>query len=137
MRRCPLGEVDNSMLLFPWVPVRLARAALVVAAAAIMVLALISMPQMPMVPSWDKLNHWLAFFTLTLLADHAYPRQPFWRRLALWVLAYGVLIECIQWFTPNREADVLDILADGIGIVIYGALRSVLDLLLRRPAPAE
>ena len=45
---------------------------------------------------------------------------------ALGCLAYGVLIEGLQWLNPPRTADGLDVLADVCGIAI--AL-----LLLRTP----
>ena len=35
-------------------------------------------------------------------------------------------IEIAQWFTPDREASLLDVAADGIGIAIYGAVRQLM-----------
>jgi VanZ family protein len=124
------------VLMFPWVPPRWAQIALVCAAAAILVLALIPQPEVPLSTSWDKLDHWLAFFTLAVLADHAFPRQPFWRRIALGLLAYGIGIEVLQSFTPDRQADLMDVVADSIGFIIYGILRQLLGALIR-PARAE
>jgi VanZ family protein len=103
----------------------LARPALAIAVIAITVLALVPAQQVPVTTSWDKLDHWLAFFTLALLAEHGFPQQPFWRRIALCLLAYGVGIEIAQWFTPDRDADVMDVLADSIGIAGYGAVRQL------------
>jgi VanZ family protein len=37
---------------------------------------------------------------------------------ALGCLAFGVFIEFAQWLDPPRDADALDVLADGAGIVI-------------------
>ena len=122
------------MLLFPWLPLPLARMALAIAAVAITALALMPAPEVPVTTSWDKLDHWLAFFTLALLAEHAFPHQPFWRRIALCVVAYGVGIEIVQWFTPDRDASVMDVLADSIGIAGYGAVRQWVAALVR-PAP--
>ncbi|MFZ1324519.1 MAG: VanZ family protein [Candidatus Contendobacter sp.] len=111
------------MLLFPWIPPVVARLALLLAILAITTLALMPVSTVPITTWWDKLDHGLAFITLALLADHAFPRQSFWRRLAPWLLAYGVAIELAQWLTPDRDLSVLDVLADGIGIVSYGVLR--------------
>ena len=111
------------MLLFPWLPLPLARMALALAAIAITVLALMPAPEVSVTTSWDKLDHGLAFFTLALLAEQAFPQQPFWRRLALYGVVYGVGIEIVQWFTPDREASAMDVLADSIGIAGYGVVR--------------
>ena len=120
------------MLLFPWLPLPLARMALAIAAIAITALALMPAPEVPVTTAWDKLDHWFAFFTLALLAEHAFPQQPFWRRIALGVAAYGVGIEIAQWFTPDRNADVMDVLADSVGVAGYGAVRVAAALV--RPA---
>ncbi|MCB1824427.1 MAG: VanZ family protein [Candidatus Competibacteraceae bacterium] len=90
-----------------------------------MVLALMPMTAVPVTTAWDKLDHALAFFTLALLAEQAFPGWPFWRGLTLGLLAYGVGIEIAQGFTPDREASLLDMAADGIGIAIYGAVRQL------------
>lgn len=119
------------MLLFPWVPPVLARMALAIAVMGITALALMPAPEVPVTTLWDKLDHWLAFFTLALLAEHAFPGQPFWRRIAPWVLAYGVGLEIVQWFTPDRHGHVMDVLADGIGIASYGFLRQLVITLAR------
>lgn len=109
----------------PWLPLPVARLALALAVIAIMVLALMPMTAVPVTTAWDKLDHALAFFTLALLAEQAFPGWPFWRGLTLGLLAYGVGIEIAQGFTPDREASLLDMAADGIGIAIYGAVRQL------------
>ena len=110
---------------FPWLPLPVARLALALAVITIMVLALMPMTTVPVTTTWDKLDHALAFFTLALLAEQAFPGWSFWRGLALGLLAFGVGIEIAQWFTPDREASMLDVMADGIGIAIYGAVRQL------------
>ncbi len=37
---------------------------------------------------------------------------------ALGCLAFGVFIEFAQWLSPPRDADALDVLADGVGILV-------------------
>ncbi len=64
----------------------------------------------------DKTLHFIAFSVLTLLLFLSY-------RIALWkgvlsLLFYAGFIEFSQYFTPNRCAEWLDIVADGIGIAI-------------------
>ena len=109
----------------PWLPLPLTRLVLALALIAITVLALVPGPAVPVTTAWDKLDHGLAFFTLALLAEQAFPGWPFWRGLALGLVAYGVGLEIAQGFTPDREASLLDVLADGIGIAIYGAARQL------------
>ena len=55
--------------------------------------------QLPAINIWDK-------------AD----RQPL-QRLACLLIAYGIAIECIQFFIPSRSFSVLDIVADTTGVL--------------------
>lgn len=74
---------------------------------------------------WDKAQHALAFAGLALLGLQPYPTRPW--RLALWLLAYGGVIEMIQSATGWRYGDWLDLLADALGIaagvLLWGLLR--------------
>lgn len=108
-------------MLLSWLDKRLARIGLIVAVIGITVLALMPAKTVPATSGWDKLDHWSAFFTLSLLAAHAFPRRSFWQ-LALILVGYGVGIEVAQYCTPDRDADVMDVVADSIGILIYGLL---------------
>lgn len=83
---------------------------------AILVLAL--MPTDVPIPStgWDKSNHLLAFFVMALLGLRAYPGRTM--AVLTGLVAYGVLIEVLQSFTPNRSADWQDIVADSVGLVV-------------------
>ncbi len=62
----------------------------------------------------DKTIHFYAFGVLTLLLWFAYRLR--YRVVAVWLLGYAVLIELSQYFTANRSAEVLDVVADVIGI---------------------
>ncbi len=62
----------------------------------------------------DKSTHFIAFAVLTLLLRYAYLVTRFQAFLLL--VIYAVFIEFSQLFTPNRSAEVLDIVADVIGI---------------------
>lgn len=96
-----------------------------VALTAILFLATtpLSFPQVAGVS--DKFNHALAFLVLSWLADRAFPEKPFWTKV-LWLMGYGIGIECIQYFIPFREFSVLDMAADGAGIIIYRAANSLM-----------
>ncbi len=66
----------------------------------------------------DKLQHIAAFLCLSICAALSLPQGP--ARLGkagLAMLAFGVLIEIVQFYVPERSADWQDVLADGVGIV--------------------
>lgn len=123
-------------MLLSWLSPRIARSALYAAVIAITILALIPAQEVPASTGWDKTDHWLGFFTLSLLAAHAYPRLSFWPRLVPLLIAYGIAIEIAQWFTPDRQADWHDVVADSIGVFAYG-LVVWLVLRLRQPRVSE
>jgi hypothetical protein len=74
----------------------------------------------------DKLLHAITFTCLMGWWGNIYHARRPRAWAALGCLAFGVFIELAQWFDPPRDADILDVLADSIGIFI--AL-----LLLRTP----
>ena len=64
----------------------------------------------------DKAHHVLAFIVLALLLRFAY-RITYWHALVL-LIVYGTFIEISQYFTPNRMAEIKDVLADTVGSFI-------------------
>ena len=71
----------------------------------------------------DKLKHLAAFLLLAYLCDAAFPRQPWnWRKF-IPLLGYGLLLECIQYFIPNRLFSLADLAADAVGLALYPLLR--------------
>lgn len=67
---------------------------------------------------WDKANHALAFFVLTIVCARGWPGSGFWR-LAAVMLAAGTAIEIIQGLPlVGRDADVWDVVADMAGFVL-------------------
>jgi VanZ family protein len=89
----------------------------------ITVLALVPQHDAVISTGWDKANHALAFFVLLALLDNAYPPLKLWSAKALPLLAYGFLIEGIQYCLPDREFSLLDMLGDAVGLLLYGVLR--------------
>lgn len=81
------------------------------------ILAVLPQENVPeLTPFNDKGNHFLAFSVLTLLLLHAY-RVKYLTAFVLMML-YGVLIEVSQLFAVNRHGELLDVLADTIGVVV-------------------
>lgn len=92
---------------------------------ALLALTVLSLMPTGLLPSqvfslWDKAQHALGFAVLALLGLAAYPRHNV--VLPLLLLAHGGLIELAQAATGWRYGDVIDWLADGVGIAIGAAL---------------
>lgn len=73
-------------------------------------------------PYGDKLLHATTFCCLMGWWGNVFGRRRARVWAALGCLAFGVFIEFAQWLDPPRDADALDVLADGIGILIALAL---------------
>jgi hypothetical protein len=72
----------------------------------------------------DKFNHFLAFFTLSLLLNRSSSSYHARVRNMLSLLFFGILIEFVQHYLPHRESSILDILADLVGILSFQFLLS-------------
>ncbi len=77
-----------------------------------------SPPALPGAES-DKLAHFMAFLTLTLLTDLSWPGQPVSWRACVLLAAFGAAIELTQGLIPNRDPSALDMLANLAGVVVY------------------
>jgi VanZ family protein len=66
---------------------------------------------------WDKAQHAIGFGTLTVLAVLAYPDVSK-LRIGLMLVALGVLIEVLQYFSGYRFGDWQDAVADGVGVLL-------------------
>lgn len=99
--------------------VLMARVSLAATALFVLYEATGTNPPDPGVEEGDKLLHALAFFSLAILADFAFPESGFGIAKVSMLLGFGILIECIQHFLPWRSSDMLDLVADGAGIALY------------------
>lgn len=92
------------------------------------VLALSPAPYLPPLDIfnwWDKAQHAIGFGTLTVLAVLAYPEVSK-LRIAILLMALGVLIEVLQYFSGYRFGDWQDAVADGVGVWVGLALARVM-----------
>lgn len=80
----------------------------------------------------DKLIHAVVFFGFAVLVDLASSRKPFWLWKGLPLLAYGVGIEVMQYFTAFRSFSVADIVADFAGILVYLLIKYALLMIVNR-----
>ena len=74
----------------------------------------------------DKLGHALVFLFLAALAHAGWPDSGFGWRHGLWLMAYGIFLECAQYFVPGRFFSVADMVADGMGIAAWLPLARLL-----------
>jgi len=80
-------------------------------------------PEQPLLfPGEDKLWHLLTFAVLAFLADAGWPDKGFVPLKYLPLCAYGIGIEILQNYIPNRQFGLDDLVADGTGLLLYGAL---------------
>jgi len=96
---------------------KISQVIFVICIVAIEYLATTSLEIKPIQNSWDKANHFIAFFTLYVTLSLGYPKLEVFKKVAL-LLAFGLQIEIVQYFLPNREFSLLDVFADGVGIVL-------------------
>ena len=70
----------------------------------------------PALNIWDKAAHFGTFFVLASLGAFSYPARPF-RVVGASLTAFGVLIELVQALPLiHRDAELLDVVADVLGI---------------------
>jgi VanZ family protein len=104
-------------------------------AGATTYLSLLPVGYLPAVHLWDKLEHALAYVAMAFWFGCVVVRRDIlWVGLAL--LAFGGLIELLQgWMGMGRSADLFDLVADGVGILL--GLLLVISPLGRVPAWLE
>lgn len=94
---------------------------LVLVFAATLMPAIWFWPQRQQMATWlvdaDKWLHTTAFAVLAIWFSGQYRRRSYWR-IALGLMAFGVLIEAAQRLVTYRSSEGLDIVADGVGILI-------------------
>ncbi|MGV6827731.1 MAG: VanZ family protein [bacterium] len=93
------------------------------------ILAITPQPEMIVEDFNDKLGHIIAFVLLAFLTDGAWPgKQLYWQK-GLGLFGYGVLLECLQYFVPTRFFSLLDMVANGTGIMLYGLVAILIGYL--------
>lgn len=89
----------------------------VLATFALLMALLPKPPSLPIDRFGDKFEHMLAFAVLAGVANLGWQRIKAWR-IALWLSAFGVLIEVLQLIPPlHRDSDLRDWLADTAAIL--------------------
>lgn len=70
---------------------------------------------------WDKLVHLLMYYIFAVFGYRALKEGRGYWLLCLGIIAYGVLLEFAQAYTPGRFTSVYDMLANTLGVFL-GAL---------------
>ncbi len=99
----------------------------------------ITLPDLRFVPS-DKAVHLVIYLILCALMYRALVFQNKFRGLAKWSLVWCVLLTILygasdefhQSFVPNRDASVFDLMADGLGALLF-----LLFMLLKKRPKSE
>jgi len=93
-------------------------------------------------PHIDKLIHSISFLVLSFLFHYGFPstQLPFFKsslrppiQRALILFCYGASIELIQSQLSWREGSILDMIANGSGIIIYIWFSDKLQLVIPLP----
>ena len=66
---------------------------------------------------WDKASHFTAYLLLAIFVKKVHIRFSY-LTCVITCFSYSFAIECIQYFIPNRQFDVLDMLANLLGTVL-------------------
>ena len=74
----------------------------------------------------DKFKHIVVFIGFSFLIDLAISRQPFWLWKASPLIVYGLMIEILQYFSPDRTFSLWDWAADIIGILLYFIVKMII-----------
>lgn len=92
-----------------------------------------TLPSPPdLVETSDKFQHMAAFATLALLGSLAFPRLPL-IAVGAALLAFGALIEVVQMIPAlHRDAEWLDLAADGAAVLLVLLPAGVARRLLER-----
>ncbi|MEX2480432.1 MAG: VanZ family protein [Gammaproteobacteria bacterium] len=112
------------------------RALAWICAAAVLVISLLPVPDLPVEPpqDTDKLVHFGLYCGLAWLFSRAYPRCSF-IMLGGILTGYGALIEFLQTATTARYGSFADGLANALGVLIMLLLiASIRRRRARRPA---
>ncbi|MDX1451438.1 MAG: VanZ family protein [Oleiphilaceae bacterium] len=66
----------------------------------------------------DKLQHFVGFVVMAILAHLAHPKASY---LAIFtgLALFGLAIECVQAYLPHRQFSWWDWLADVLGVLLY------------------
>jgi len=66
---------------------------------------------------WDKQSHFIAYLILFIIAKKVHAKSNY-LTCAIACFIYSFIIECIQYFIPNRYFEGLDLIVNSLGIFL-------------------
>ncbi len=66
---------------------------------------------------WDKAAHFIAYLFLVMIVKKVHIKFNYLTCIII-CCSYSFIIECIQYFIPNRMFDILDMLANVLGTLL-------------------
>ncbi len=66
---------------------------------------------------WDKVSHFFTYLILVILIKNVHIRLSYLTSILI-CCNYSVVTECIQYFMPDRQLDVYDMLANLLGTLL-------------------
>jgi hypothetical protein len=92
---------------------------------------LAGLDEVPMFP-WGGVGiHLVALAGLGFLANATrWPKRPSWSLTAI-LVTYGIAMELLQWFVPNRTVELLDAIENTLGIAAGSGVYWLLVRLVR------
>lgn len=80
----------------------------------------------------DKMEHFIAFFLLSFLLNRASSTITHRLRNVVALSTFGLFIEVMQYFIPNRSTSLYDLLADMAGIFTFQVLFSIYLIIMKK-----
>ncbi len=66
---------------------------------------------------WDKASHFTAYLLLAMFVKKVHIKFSY-LTCVITCFSYSFVIECIQYFIPNRQFELLDMLANLLGAIL-------------------
>jgi VanZ family protein len=85
---------------------------------SVVILSLLPSKSLPSLGVSDKLEHFVAYAILGVIAGLAYPTLRAATLLMAFLSALGITLELCQWFVPGRSPETFDAIASGLGAIL-------------------
>lgn len=87
-----------------------------ISVVTVVILSLLPLRSLPSTGVSDKLEHFVAYALLGLIAGCAFPTQRATILLIAFLSTLGIALELAQWFVPGRSPETFDAIASGVGV---------------------
>ena len=64
------------------------------------------------------INHFISYIYLSMLGLYTYLNQQNFKEVLFFILVLSIILELLQYFIPNRSFEILDLLANIMGVAI-------------------